>query len=528
MPVPDVSNEYLDLFQALHGPTPDERARVGFPLFGGPPSQVPPVTQPHSPPAPPVGVPAQGPPGWVSGFLRSIPPETPYVGGLAGGLAPMFEGPSLIERQRRHDEEQEAAARAAGANTPQEIARWRLRNPDVGPVAQDVAFSGSVFGISPNRLRGFHGVKRTGDPDVILDTGFARGRSDTGEAGTSIASDPLVSLRNFAHGQDPERMLVARSNLDPGQIRNLSPGEYSAAMLPELRPGNFPAVSKPQSYFAESEIFYPERSGGQASLVDRRRLNPQEEEYLARAESVRSDLVNDIAAYRNRVADLRTRNMTYHEAERLANAPPTPAEALRLIQRYARLATRYERPTLPHALAEQAEFPRIGNQARSFEMLFPEDMARLRGIDLRGQDLASMQLGQRALGERIAADVGANRNMPSEEITRAMGEQTDAYRRFVQGNEAYVRGIQDMPLPPVERIQQQLVMRDIIRNTVGAGQGAVSEAVEALVPEMLRLGFTQQQIRSMVREPGMVPLSRLPRAEIERGLLRRREVLDME
>ena len=466
---------------------------------------------------------------WAAGLLREAPLDLPLsLGYAARGLAPLLEGPSVLEQERRFREQQDADAAAAGAMTPQQRMAYSLRNAEIGPLAENIAGAGNVYGVSPRRLSGWHGTGDALRREQILQGGFRRGASaELNVPGTSVSNDPMLSFRAFAENE-PDRLLRTRAEIDPSTVRNLSPGEYSASGH-LVHPRDFPAVSKPQSYFPETEIFYTGQGGGQQRLRARG-MTPQERAAVERTEAARLELNAEINSYRNRTLDLGERpGSNFITPERvnilLANAP-TPAEGLRLLQQIAQGATRYERPNVAGTIAVTAERPRYGPYSESWRQLFPEDMGRLQNIEDTARAVQARYNAQRGLGGDIAETVQGNApyNM---DVRTAAGRQTTMYRDFTRLNEPFIRNVSDMPVRPTERLAQQLVMRDLLQQQVRSGV-PFWEVVEGLVPEMRALGFTQNQIRSIIREPGTFDLGRAHPAAARRALQQRREVLEME
>jgi hypothetical protein len=118
--------------------------------------------------------------------------------------------------------------------------------------------------VSRERPGYFHGNK-TGNKDKIIDEGFTRGGSDElNDAGTSVSSDPSVSLNLFT-GPKPDVSNMLIVELDEklkGQTKNLDPFTY---LVRRHTDGNPSSVRKP-NVFMEDETFYRKEGGGQEGL----------------------------------------------------------------------------------------------------------------------------------------------------------------------------------------------------------------------------------------------------------------------
>ena len=553
---------------AAYGATPQDRERVGFPNFTYPPVAAQPEVSLATPPAPQPRAPSMaaglllGNAGMIPGqgegetesaanigrnlvtarqatgrALEQMPESTsainPAIPFLSRALGGLLNAPDLSEQMRENEARLQEAYRQAGAVTPEQQSMFRMTHTEfMDPLGQQfTGFLGNIHGVNPNRLNLWHGTRDPASARGIELGGFQQGGSaELRIPGTSMATDPMMSYRMFG-GQDPLRMLRSRADVDPSTVRNLSPGEYSASGMEGIDPSTFRATSKPQSYYQETELFFPQQSGGQASLTDIRGLTPQERAALQRRQVSREEL--DLASqdYGQRLASTGVEPQYWDpdSVRDLVRRPPTPAEGLELLRRRAQDATRYDRPQMPSMIAEQAEWslatPRVSD---TWDLVFPEDMARLADIHRRARGLENTYTTQQFLGENIAQGAESLRGRPvPPEMRMVMNQQNNMYRQFTAANEPFIRGLQDLPVPPASRLEQQQTMRDMIRNSASGGMSFRTVA-ERIVPEMQSLGYTPQQIRSIVRELDTFNLAARPATQIRRTLDQRRQVMDME
>lgn len=456
-----------------------------------------------------------------AGLLRTAPAGMPFgLDYMLRGLAPAFEGPSVNEQQAEFNR------RTAGM-TP----RQQLEALADNPVAQQLYFQGSTFGGNPRRLlQQWHGTSSPGAQQSIAQGGFTRGQhSELGDMyGTSVARDPTHSMEHFAEGYT-SRMLRAPTDVTPGEVRNIRPGEYSAMRSGLMTPPeNLRALALPQSTLTETEIFFPRASGGQSSLSPRG-LTQAEEEALNRAYGRRFEVGQDVTDFRTRSA-LVSRNPAHWTPDQvytLSSQPPTPAEALRLVQQQALNSPRTE---IAHRYRDVTDSLIDRPHSDSYRLLFPEDMQRIADIDAAGRRLTNQWDAQRQVGRQVehTAWREARPDQALSPATQArMGQQDNMYRDYVRRSDQFQRSLQDLPLSSTDRLAQQLVMRDLIEASHRT-RTPFNATVDYLVPEMRSVGFSPVETRQLLREPEIVNLTRGRRADLSRELQRRREVIEME
>jgi hypothetical protein len=474
----------------------------------------------------------QGAGSWLEN--APLPPGTPYgIPLITHTLGGLLNSPDMSEQLRENDARLQEAYRQAGAVTPQQQSMFRMTHTEfMDPLGQQLTgFLGNTYGVNPNRLNLWHGVRRTGATDAIRNEGFTRGRSAEIHApGTSMSSDPNLSYSGFAEN-DVNQMLRARANVDPTQVRNYSPGEYSASRLPEFQPEQFRATSKPQSYYREAELFFPQASGGQASLTDIRPLTIPEVIYLRGMNNARSETNAALADYgrRTRMTRENPGDLSPNELRELAENAPTLAEGLLLMQRQANQVTRAGRPSIPRETASVAnralEIPPYSQR-----LMFPEASRAVDWYRMEGQRLADLYNQQRDLGRSIASTAGGTEGMtPSPTLTRRrevlqqrMDQQTGQYREFSRGNDQLIGRLQGLQVSPADAINQRLTMRDMIRASGQEGGRPFYDVAEALAPVMQRLGYTPAEITRALRDPASNALAGRSTAHAARVLAERR------
>lgn len=401
-----------------------------------------------------------------------LPPGYSHLIRALGGL---FDGPSVPQQQA----DWQAAldrARAGGAPLSQALAA-------AGESPIGAAVAGATQGVRPARLQNmWHGTDSNYSAREIAREGFRRGGSaELSIRGTSVSDDPSLSLANFAGG-DPDNMLRVRTTIDPRTVRNLSPGQYAAfgtKDVPAPRPGDAPAYSKPQSYYSESEIFWPTETAGQATLTATpadtllmRRLN---EELTRRRELLgEADMLRDGMAIlnRGREGDPASPSRWGGRAniwDALLSgrvSMPVPSALQTIMNDRALLSSRSDRPMFHRAVTEMASpMTDSGLASGLLEQIFPQRMRQIASVEDQARQVRNAYDRQSNIGRTIATYPKYEPLPPRAHFE--IREQNNAYRNFVRQNENLYRMILDNPVGEATGGIDSLLLRDVMRNLVG-------------------------------------------------------------
>lgn len=125
------------------------------------------------------------------------------------------------------------------------------------------ALAGALKGVKPGKwLKGFYHGAKYGNPDKIIREGFTEGQSaEIGLSGSSLAEDPLVSLKLFSSpsggDEQMENVLRVFPKTKAEDVYNLPPDVYHSGVVP---PGEQPVFyGKPNRAYKEAETFATRR-----------------------------------------------------------------------------------------------------------------------------------------------------------------------------------------------------------------------------------------------------------------------------
>lgn len=419
----------------------------------------------------------------------------------------------------------------------EDILRAFAAPPQRGPDPQELAqtqesllaallgFAGAAYGLRRGRLRNlWHGTSDSDAVRAIAQQGFTRGGSaELHIPGTSVSDDPLLSLRNFAES-NPKRMLRVETPVSPESIRNLSPGEYAAFGSP-LAPleGRALGYSKPQSYYSESEIFFPRPESAESVPALRGRPLEEGEQQSLRKHARRhspSGTVFDSASL-NLADQIYYPTKAFQEA-RAGNGTlewVTPAKLLQTIQAAASKLTRSERTSFTrNTLFSDILYLDVSDSsaAKIYKMLFPDTYRDVLGIAERAQMVSRTYTQQRSIGEHIASLTDTKRkssggSSPDELKTakELISQQNESYRNFTVWNNELINDAQALNsrYGPVRAREESMTMNTIftVLEREGVGPYQLVPRLEVLA-DPNRGALSPQALRAVVQDEELLTI----------------------
>jgi hypothetical protein len=120
----------------------------------------------------------------------------------------------------------------------------------------------------------YHGTAPHNVGDIVR-KGLTKGdSSELNIPGSSLSRDPTVSMNGFGH-YDADNVLVAQPKINPEDVANLDPFDYTTGQVPDAL-----AYNKPSFPYNESEMFFPRSAQNAVSPLDMRFPTGEEAEFI--------------------------------------------------------------------------------------------------------------------------------------------------------------------------------------------------------------------------------------------------------
>ena len=303
-------------------------------------------------------------------------------------------------------------------------------------------------------------------------------------------------------------------------VPNTQPTTLTEGGQTVFAPSREQALSLPQSEWTQSEIAFPQRSGGARSLTGTAPA-PGQTATVGTALTRAQELDEAVRQLAGREAALGGRAA-------VGGAVPTPAERLALSRDYARSVGQSPagRPGTPGVLSEGMDVTLTQPYARAWEMMFPEDMQTLRNLHGEGQRLYQTRTGQIGEGYNLRDAIKATGGEITPQIRAQMDAIDAAHRRFSAGNDPYVRNLADLPRSNVQTARQRMIMEDVQRNAGRAGTTFWDPVVQAH-PVAESVGMRPDQFAHAMRDPRIFEAAARRDPQLERLLRDRLDVMQM-